>query len=60
MQNRIAEPLKSGACDECIHCVLVKRTKKCGDAVTKQGNIIPCREIRECASYSRIYKIEGQ
>ena len=26
--DRIDEPLKSGACDECTHCVQIKRNKK--------------------------------
>ena len=57
---RIDEPLKCGACDECTHCIQVKRTKKCRDNVTKQGNLIPCREIRVCATFNRTYKVEGQ
>lgn len=38
--DRIDEPLKSGACDECTHCVQIKRTKKCDDALTRQENLI--------------------
>lgn len=59
MENRIDEPLKSGACDECTHCVQVKRTKKCDGALTKQGKYISCRQIRVCTSYNRSYKVEG-
>ena len=55
---RINEPLKSGVCDECEHCVKEKRTRKCNDAVTKQGKLIHCREIRECNGFKSTYKIE--
>ena len=58
--NRIDEPLKSGACDECTHCVQVKRTRKCDSALTKQGKYISCREIRVCTAFNRAYKAEGQ
>lgn len=60
MENRIDEPLKSGACDECIYCVQMKRTKKCDDALTKTGKYISCREIRVCDAFNLIYKVEGQ
>ena len=33
MIDRIDKPLKCGACDECTHCIQVKRTKKCDDAI---------------------------
>ena len=49
--NRIDEPLKSGACDECTHCVQIKRTKKCDDTLTKTGKYISCREIRVCNAF---------
>ena len=55
--DRIDEPLKSGACDECTHCVQIKRTKKCDAALTRQGNLIPCREIRVCNAFNRTYKV---
>ena len=42
--DRIDEPLKSGACDECTHCVQIKRTKKCDDALTKTDKYISCRD----------------
>ena len=59
MENRIDEALKSGACDECIHCVQMKRTKKCDDTLTKTGKYISCREIRVCNAFNRTYKVEG-
>lgn len=31
MELRIDEPLKNGSCNECSHCMQVKRTKYCGD-----------------------------
>lgn len=58
--DRIDEPLRNGACNECTHCMQVKRTKKCDNALTKQGNFIPCREIRVCTAFKRTYIIEGQ
>ena len=58
-ENRVDEPLKSGACDECTHCVQIKRTKKCDDALTKTGKYISCREIRVCNAFKCIYKVEG-
>lgn len=60
MENRVDEPLKSGACDECTHCVQIKRTKKCDDALTKTGKYISCREIRVCEAFNLTYKVEGQ
>lgn len=56
MENRIDEPLKSGACGECTHCIQVKRTKKCDDALTKTGKYISCREIRVCDAFNPTYK----
>ena len=56
MENRIDEPLKNGACDECIHCVQMKRTKKCNDTLTKTGKYISCREIRVCDAFNPTYK----
>ena len=58
--DRIDEPLKSGAGDECTHCVQIKRTKKCDDTLTKTGKYISCREIRVCNAFNRTYKVEGQ
>ena len=60
LENRVDEPLKSGACDECIHCVQMKRTKKCDDTLTKTGKYISCREIRVCNAFNRTCKVEGQ
>lgn len=60
MIDRIDKPLKCGACDECTHCIQVKRTKKCDDAINKQGKIIACREIRVCTNFNRAYEIKGQ
>lgn len=58
--NRVDEPLKNGMCDECTHCLQIKRTKKCDDAINKNGKYISCREIRMCANFNRVYKISGQ
>ncbi len=56
----IDEPLKNGNCEECNHCMQVKRTKYCDATQNKNGKNIPCREMRTCNEFKRIYIVEGQ
>lgn len=56
----IDEPLKNGSCEECNHCIQVKRTKYCGNTENKNGKHIPCREMRVCNGFKRNYMVEGQ
>lgn len=57
---RIDEPLKNEICNRCVHCVQVKRTKKCDQALTQNGKHISCREIRLCNSFVESYKIDEE
>jgi len=55
---RINEPLDSGNCNECLHCIKVKRTLKC-DQITKSEKYVSCREIRVCGNYKKAVEIGG-
>jgi hypothetical protein len=58
VNTRIDEPLKTGACNECLHCVQVKRTLKC-DQLIRNEKYVCCREIRMCGKYKRNYEVVG-
>ena len=57
---RYDEPLKNGICDECNHCLKIKRTQFCDASKNKNDKYIRCREMMVCGKFSRSYSIEGQ